>query len=711
MPISSDPCGKVTYGIPNPSNEYQYVSRLDWVLSPRNSVLARYFILDYSNPPIYTNNVLTTTRPGLLQRAQSIVLGDQFTISPTIVNSFHFTFSRLAVHRSNPSNMPSPAGLGVNMYNAVPNFIALTVANYFTVGGGSNAPAKFIRNQWQWTDDIDWIRGRNHYSFGTEGIVGQMDQNNVGSGNGAFNFNGTSTNDSLADFLLGDVNTLADSNSQINALRQKYVAIYFEDDVQVTKTLNVHVGLRWEPSLPELDATGQGDTFSLADFLSGTKTSVFTNAPPGLLFYGDPGVPKAFAHGSYNDFAPRIGFAFDPSGAGKESVRASYGIFFDQPESFTDSAFGIAPPWANGLTLTAPPGGFVNPFQGYPGGDPFPTPYPPAKNAPFNTAGTYVNLPLNLHHPYMQQWNLSLQRQLGNDWVVTADYLGNKATHFRAGTEYNPAIYMGSSSSTKNTQQRRRLTQLNPAAGAYYATITQMDDGVSTTYNALRLTAQHRFNHGYTLLTAYTYGKCLQDTETLGNKLQGNTESNPYNRMADYGPCDYDLRHSLVASFVYQGYSFTNRALNLVAGGWSPAFLVSAYTGFPFTPLTGTDASLSGVGLDRPNIKSGVSPYVRNRQSLLWVTPAAYTTNGPGTFGTAGMNSLYGPHYIDSDVTLTKLFKIHEQQNLQLRFEFFNVFNHTNFQAPVNTFSSNTFGQIQSSNPARIIQLAAKYTF
>jgi hypothetical protein len=713
IPTSNDPCGRLTYGISNPSNEYQVVSRVDWVQSPRNNVLARYFILDYANPAIYTNNVLTTSRPGLLQRAQSIVLGDQFTVSPTIVNNLHFTFSRLAVHRSNPSTMPSPQGLGVNMYNAVPNFISVAVTNYFTVGGGSNAPAKFIRNQWQYADDVDWIRGHNHYSFGTEGIWGQMDQNNIGTANGAFTFNGSATGDGLADYLLGSVTTLADANPQINALRQKYFGIYFQDDIQLSPRLTVHAGLRWEPSLPQYDAINQGDHFSLANFTAGVKTSVFTNAPPGLLFYGDPGIPKAFAHGSYDDFAPRIGFAFDPTGRGKESVRASYGVFFDAPESFTDSAFGVAPPWGNGLTLTSPPGGFTNPFSAYPGGDPFPNPYPPIKTAPFNTAGTYINLPLGLHHPYMQQWNLSLQRQLGSDWVVTADYLGNRGVHLRAGTEENPAIYIpGAGKSTiANTQSRRTLTQLNAASGAYYSTITFMDDGVSTNYNALRLTTQHRFNHGYTLLAAYTYSRCMQDTETLGNKLQGNNETNPYNRLFDYGPCDYDLRHQFVTSFVYEGYNFSNRALNLVAGGWSPAFLVSTYDGFPFTPLTGVDDSLSGVGLDRPNAVSGVNPYVRNKKTLLWINPQAFTANGPATFGTTGMNSLVGPHYFDSDVTLSKYFKVYEQQTFQLRFEFFNVFNHTNFQAPVNTLSSNTYGQIQASNPARIIQLAAKYTF
>jgi hypothetical protein len=711
IPVSSDPCGRLTYAIPDPSNEYQYVSRVDWVQSPKNTVFARYFILDYANPAVYTDNVLTTSRPGVLQRSQSMVLGDQLSITPTVTNAFHVTYSRLAVHRSNPATMPSTAALGVNMYNGSPNYLELSVSNHFAVGGGSNATAKFIRNQWQWADDIDWIRGRHHYSFGGEGIINQMDEVNQQYTNGDFNFDGSQTGDGLADFLLGRPIQLIDSGLVQIALREKYVGLYFQDDIQVTKHLNVHAGIRWEPSLPEYDAAGRGNHFSEPAFVAGTKTSLYTNAPPGLLFHGDPGIPKAYANGSYDDFAPRIGFAWDPTGNGKESVRASYGIFFDQPESYTDRDFSLAAPWGNQITLTSPSGGFADPFAGYPGGDPFPFAYPPTKSSVFPTGGSYINLPLGLHHPYMQQWGMSLQRQLGADWVLTADYIGNKATHFRAGTEENPAIYIPGKSTTANTAARRTLSQLNPATGAYYSTITLMDDGVGTNYNALRLGAQHRFSHGYTLLAVYTYSHCFQDTETLSNRLTGNNESNPYDRTADYGPCDYDLRHNLVTSFVYQGYRFNRRALDLVAGGWQPAFLVSVNNGFPFSPLTGTDASLSGVGLDRPNAVSGINRYVRNTHTLLWVNPKAFTKNPPGTFGTTGMNSLLGPHYFDADLTLSKLFTIHEQQNLQLRFEFFNVLNHTNFEAPVNTLSSATFGQIQASNPARILQLAAKYTF
>jgi Carboxypeptidase regulatory-like domain len=707
IPVSSDPCGKITYAIPNPNNENQYVGRVDWAQSQKNSVIGRYFIDDYSNPAILNGNLLTTTRSGLYQRAQSVVLGDQYTFTPTLLNSVHVGFVRLAVNRHQPSGMPSPSTLGVNMYNATKDFTDLAVSNHFSVGGGSNAPASFIRNQWQGADDIDWIKGRHHLSFGGEYIFGQMDENNLQYANGEFSFDGSRTGDALADLMVGSLHTVIDSNIARVDLRQKYIGAYAEDSFQVTPRLNIHVGVRWEPFLPEHDALARGNHFSLSDFTAGNKTSLYNNAPPGLFFYGDKGIPKSYANGNYNDLAPRFGFAYDPFGSGKESIRGSYGIFFDQPESFSIRDFGISAPWGNAITLTAPAGGFSNPVVGFT----FPTPVPPTATAIFPTQGTYINMPLNLHHPYMQQYSLSLEKQAQSNWLFSLDYIGNRATHLRSGTEQNPAVYIPGASTTANTSTRRTLYRINPATGIYYSAITLMDDGINTFYNGLRAKAEHRFSNHFTLLSVYTWSHCLQDAEPLGNRLSGNNESNPYNKLADFGPCDYDLRHNWTNSVVLEGPKFASHLLNETAGGWQLAFLANIHSGFPFNPTTGTDQSLSAVGLDRPDIVPNVNPYVRNKKTLLWVNPAAFTPNAPGTFGTTRANSLNQAAYLDFDTTLMKGFRITEHQRFDLRFEFFNVFNHTNFNAPISTRSSASFGIIQSSLPARIIQLAGKYSF
>src|SRR5579875_2933897 len=339
LPSSSDPCGKVTYAVPNPSNEIQAVGKNDITINSHHSVMARYFMLDYSNPAVYIpGNILSLSRASLFQRAQSIVLGEQYVINSHVINNLHFTYSRLAVNRTNPSQLLGSAQLGVNIYNVVPNYTYISVSSAFNYSGNSNSPASFIRNQWQYADDVDWIYGKNHFSFGFENIIGQMDQTNIQNENGAFTFNGQATGPgagkagySIADLLLGSLYQLQVNNIVVNGLRQKYIGAYFEDDVQFSPRVNVHAGLRWEPSLPEYDVRHEGNHISIPALIANQKTQVFNNAPAGIFFYGDPGIPKAYAFGNYANLAPRIGIAFDPDGKGIQSIRSSFGIFFDQP--------------------------------------------------------------------------------------------------------------------------------------------------------------------------------------------------------------------------------------------------------------------------------------------------------------------------------------------------------------------------------------------
>src|SRR5262249_44118209 len=155
----------------------------------------------------------------------------------------------------------------------------------------------------------------------------------------------------------------------------------------------------------------------------------------------------------------------------------------------------------------------------------------------------YINFPLELHHPYTQKWNLSVQRQLGKDWLITATYIGDKGTHYRSSIEGNPGL-LTPGATLGNLNQRRLLNIINPAAGAYYSAITTMDDGVNTNFNGLKTELQHRFSHNFTVLTSYTWSHCLQDAQPVGNRLTGNQYQNPFNRNADYGPCDHDLRNN-----------------------------------------------------------------------------------------------------------------------------------------------------------------------
>jgi len=711
IPVSSDPCGKLVYAIPNPNNENQYVGRADWLATSRNTVYGRFFVADYDNPTVYTDNILTTTRSGLEERATSAVAADQYSTA-NFVNAFHATYTRLVNNRAVSPQMPNLVTLGSSMFNGYPHFIDLTVTNKFTVGGGSNAPATFTRNTYQLSDDIDLIRGRHHMIFGAELMQMRMEEVNVNVVNGEWTFNGSLTNDALADFMIGRPSLLTQGNAFNTGLREWYAGAYFQDNIRVAKGLDVHVGLRWEPSLPEHDEYARGQHFSMPAFLAGQHSIVYPNAPAGLQFHGDPGIPESYAGDNWAGFAPRIGFAWDPSGKGAQSLRGSYGIFFDTPETFTARDLGASAPWGYNVSLTAPAGGLANPYLGYPGGNPFPTPLPPTSSATFPAAGQYINFPLNLHHMYHQQWDLSYQRQVGTNWLVTVAYLGNKATHLRTSVEANPAVYIPGSSTVANTQQRRLLTVLNPTQGPFFSNITQADDGVNTNYNALRLSAQHRFASSFTVLSVYTWSHCMQNAETFGNRnsIGSALYQNPNNRDGDIGPCDFDVRHNWSTSLVYEVPRFGDRAVGALLGHWQFGSLMAVHTGFPFTPSTGVDNSLTGVKQDRPNVVSP-SPYVQNTNSLIWISPAAFVPNSLGTFGNAGYNSLVGPGFFDLDVSLTRSFPIREHQRFDLRFEFFNLLNHTNFSLPVSTENSATFGKILSASDPRILQFAAKFVF
>jgi len=708
VPTSTNPCGRLVYSIRNTLDEYQFVTRGDWHQSEKHTVFGRYFIADNNNPPIFDNNILNTTRAGLQMRAQAVVLGSQLTITPTFLNAVHLTFSRLAITRGVAEGMPSPVSVGVNMFNVHPNYIDLAISSYFGMGGGSNAPSLFNRNQWQLADDIDWIRSRHHFSFGFSLIKVQMNERNVQRGNGTFSFNGQLSNEPLADYFLGRPNSVIQQSLAEVGLRQRYFGMYFQDTFKASRKLTMTLGVRWEPEAPQRDIAGRGQHFSAAAFAAGSKTSLYTNAPPGLLYYGDPGIPKAYANGRNLDFAPRFGLAWDPNGDGKMSVRASYAIFFDTPMSFTARDWANAAPWGNQINLAAPAGGFDNPYSTYPGGNPFPFAYPPSKSAIFPQQGAYINFPLNLTHPYSQKWNLSIQRQAGKDWLLSATYSGDKGTHYRSSTEINPALFVPGATAA-NLNQRRVLYLQNPSTGAFYSAITQLDDGINTSYNGLKLSAQHRFANNFTVLTSYTWSHCLQSAQPIPNRVTGNQYQNPFDRNADRAVCDFDLRHNFVTTFVYQVPKLTNTAVNAILGNWAFSFLLSRNNGFPFTPSTGIDASLSGVGRDRPDVVN--EPYVRDTKTLRWISATAFVRNQPGRFGNAGYNSLRGPGFFNADTSLTRHFRFRDRHRFELRFEFFNVLNHTNFDIPASNLNASTFGIIQSARDPRILQFAAKYAF
>lgn len=722
LPVPQDPCGKITYAIPSQNDEDQFIGRSDWIISPKHSVFGRYFLADYRNPALSaTQNALLSHTNGAAQRAQSVTIGDTYTFSPTTLNTFHSTFTRLRNNRTVPDS-PNAVDLGVNMFNYDPSGMLLSVTGGFGIGASGGV---FNRNTFQQADDVDLIRGKHQIALGVDLV---RTQNNLISNfnrNGKFGFNGQFTNDAMLDFLLGRMSSFEQSRAQVNTYRQTILGLYVQDSYKLAPNVLINAGLRWEPMLFPQDYFGNGNSISLPAFAAGQHSKVYTNAPAGMFFYGDPGIPKAFTNNKLANFSPRLGFVWNPHGDGRDTIRAGAAILYDTTEVYYAERLTTNAPYGNSLNLPNP-GPLSDPWRGYPGGNPFPGSYPPESDVTFPVVASYSTIPMDLQPTYMTQWNISYQRQLWGNWMVSASYLGNKTTHLWLSVDVNPAVYIpgkcgGSAcSTTGNTNQRRVLYLANPDQGQYYGPVITTDNGANATYNGLLTSIQHRFSHGFTFLANYTWSHCISDGDFAGNV--GNEQyQNQASRSADRGDCNFDIRHIFNASLVAMSPSIGGARLSRVLRNWQLAPLVRATSGLPVIVAIGKDNSLTGIGLDRPDLVPGVDPYTTSMgPQLQWLNAAAFTQNALGTFGNLGRNVLRVPGQFNMDVSLSRIFAITERFRLEARVEAFNAINHTNFKVPktstvqitdINAITASTFGRLTSAYDPRIFQFALKLHF
>jgi hypothetical protein len=413
------------------------------------------------------------------------------------------------------------------------------------------------------------------------------------------------------------------------------------------------------------------------------------------------------------------------------TVRAAYGIFNDREHVFSLNFIAQDSPFGSAVSPTAP--GFTNPWANTAGGNPFPIFV--NKNSVFPTFGNEVTHPLDLQPTYLQQWNLSIQRQIGASWLLTANYVGNHTIHLTTSNQLNYARFLGTGPCTLQTvnaagaivsspqtvcstianQNLRRVLYLqNPLQGQYYAGVPAVDDGGTATYEALYLSAQKRLSQGFSVLGNYTWSHCIGDIFDTQTGAQGaSVAAIPGNRDAYRGNCGTsDTRQLFNLSVVAQTPVFSNRAVRMAVTGWQISPIVRITSAQEYTVTSGVDSALSTMPGQTPNL-ANLNPYPARQTVTNWVNASAFTSAAPGTYGNLGYNNMKGPGFFTLDLSLVRSFKVRENMSLQLRGEAFNLPNKANFSTPVATLNSGTFGQITSTgtNGPRIIQLAAKFLF
>jgi hypothetical protein len=415
------------------------------------------------------------------------------------------------------------------------------------------------------------------------------------------------------------------------------------------------------------------------------------------------------------------------SGDGRTSVRASYGLAYDFiPLQWRIDA-SHAPPWGNELTIPSPPGGLENPWQGVPGGNPFPTKYGTDPNALFPAYGNFITNAYDLRTPYASSWNLSVQRQIGTNWLASASYMGSQRIHLWTNKPINPAVYFPGGpctlngvtynpcSATSNTNQRRRLSLERPQDGQLIGVLDEFESGGTQSYNGMLLSLQRRAISGVVVSGNYTLSHCIGDfaDENGMGPNAGQTYQNPNNRNADRGNCAGDRRHIFNMTAVGETPRFANNTLRMLATGWKLSGIYRRSTGSWLTVSPGTDRALNGTaGSQRAN-QILASPY-RDESAgpyANFLNPAAFALPAAGTHGNMGRSNIQGPATWQFDASLSRSFQIRETQRLEFRAEAYNLTNSFRPVNPATGLNSNTFGQIVNSQNPRIMQFALKYVF
>ncbi len=710
--------GTVVYVKPIAQNFHEEVAKVDHSWGTQDRITGRYYDAKFFNQGIWNKaNALTYTDQSNIF-SQNAVIQETHIFRPNLLNDVRFNYSRENSTRGPAPGVPNFNDFGVRMYQPPDKTIEnLEAVNFFKFG--DSPPARFTRNNFTLADDVRWVSGRHSLSFGFHGELSRVDLDNQFLRGGNIQFNSNKTNYAIASFLIGQIGNFRQGGGEFKNNRNQFLGFYAQDSFRVTSRLTLNYGLRWEPVFPWREVRGRVEQFRPDLFAKGVKSTQFVNAPPGLFFPGDPGVPKYGTNNVYKDFEPRLGFAYDVTGKGRTSLRGGVGIFYDSRQTgIFNNRIADVTPYSPQLTYTDPAGPFSNPLAGVV--NPFPAPFPPPKDAIFPLPVLAItNEPTGVYKvPVMYNWNLTLEHQLASDVLVRVAYVGSHGSHLNEAIELNPAVYRPGS--TLSTDARR----LFPG----FQFISLASEQGNSHYNSLQLGLEKRLSHGLTILANYTWAKSYDDMPFAagsGGPADGNSLALPWylpnDTRLDRGLSDFDVAHRFVVSYVWQlpALAKSGALVRTVAGGWQFSGIFSAQTGTPLSMLAGKDQSQTNLNRDRavqtgpaygPGACKNVAPCVD------YINPNSFALPALGEFGNVGKGALRFPGQVVSDMGFFKNIPVRERWKLQFRAEFFNLFNRVNYKQPdqsnqVDTVSAGGFGSIRQANDPRIGQLALKLIF
>jgi hypothetical protein len=735
-------------------------ARLD-VNSQRLGMLTAYYFVDDSFSIIpFGGNVLPGFPTMTGGRSQLITLGDTKSFGATALNELHLSFNRYVFHNNTPivktptplSSFGFPEGVPGAITAVAPAYSGVPWVNLNSYGFGvyPNTYNRAIGTT-SVLDNFAKVIGTHAIKFGGQYVFNDFHQPfPLLGGDGAFWFTGVETGSDFADFLIGTPSGFFQGSGFDNDNRRNYLGFYGQDSWRARPNFTLNYGLRYEIFQPWYERHDQISTMIL-----GEQSTVYPGAPQGYVFPGDlmPGggkIPRTIAPTPLNNFAPRLGFAYSPSGSngavkwltggpGKFSIRGGFGMFYTNTEGVTMLDHTGLAPWAYFYSPPTPPL-FDTPYRSRTDGtirtNPFPfTPPPPGSTdidwPHFLPIAGYPEPAVDNRTSYSEDYNLTLQRQFSNNTLLTLGYVGSQGHRLLTGLENNPGnpelclslsqpndVAPGTATcgpfGEGGVYTRADGTIVNGTRGPFPSSFGgngYMANIANSNYNALEVSVRHT-TRPLTFFASYTYGKSMDNASSLGGSLYS------FNQRKAKGLSAFDMTHNFVISYDYM-LPFERLTGNHGArwvGGWHLIGITRFATGFPIALSEGDDRSLlgnsgvTGGGADTPNFLGGDLSFTNPRSGKPYFNTALFTVGALGKMGTADRAFFHGPGFNNFDLSLHKEFRLTESKILQFRAEFFNGFNHAQFLNPSGNITGN-FGVVTNASAPRIGQVALKFLF
>ncbi len=740
----------------------QQLVRIDHVFSPRLSLFGRYLhdgiptveplgLFQGVSLPLPNVATTDTNSPG-----KNLVVHTLTTINPRLINEAGFQYSYGAI-------ISTPVGLdaSANSPDVKPTLpFPVTLGRIPSVSiSGLNGVAGFgpyndYNRDYNAFTNQTWIRGAHTFKFGFSYHHYQKTENAAGNNVGSFSVNtagqpttATTAERGWANFLLGRVATFTQASLDITPdIRTNQFEFYGQDDYRLRRNLTVSLGVRYSafrepaddkrfltnfvPSLfdptkaPTIDANG--NICTTAPCAGGGTPNANFNSLNGIAVNGGGVTIQCVQCTASSPFgvkvsnednknvAPRVGFAWDPFSTGKTSVRGGYGIFYDS------TLFGIVeqnifqnPPFVQNVTIANTT--LDNPA----GGTPRISALPPALRA----------TPSPFHSPYVQEWSLDVQRDVGRGFFVDLGYYGSAGRHLIGIADVNqpiPGAYIAAGLSTTvngnitvgagGVQNESLLNLIRPFPG--YGAINAIQSRYNSNYNSLQASVKKQFQRHSLLNVNYTYSKALTNNQTD----RSTAPQNVYDLRSEYGPLQQDRTHIFTADAVYAlpWYESQQGLAGHFLGGWQLAGIISASSGLPLTVFTSDSLDPAGQGVQLSSSAASLRPdEVADPNAnaphtvAQWFNTAAFAdvAGAQARPGTERRGAVRGPGYQKWDLALQKYIKVKESTNFEFRAEAYNVFNHTNFFGVGTTLGAGTYGKITSTRDARVMQLGLKFNF